>query len=104
MSSPSKCLKKLYSEIVFHSNYLNTVQRYKKYLEYANNLRKKIQTPDIFLWSEQRSPRLLPFEAKSQLASPWQNERSRPAFNAGEIDEDKPGSRDSGNNRSSKAR
>ena len=43
----------------------------------AATMRQKwIETPDIYLWSEQRSPRLFPFELPSQGNSPWQNERS----------------------------
>ena len=49
------------------------VQKYNKKMTYANISAKKCTRRIICLWSELRSPRLLPFEAKSQLASPWQN-------------------------------
>ena len=39
--------------------------------------------------SEQRSPRLLPFEVPSQGTSPWHNRQSKPAYDAGLIDEKK---------------
>ena len=67
--------------------FLNLVQRYKKNLEYANfggwkskkNMAAKCRRmgrPDVCLWSERRSPLLLPFELLSQGNSPCDNELS----------------------------
>ena len=39
--------------------------------------------------SEQRSPRLLPFEVPSQGTSPWHNGRRKQAYDAGLINEKK---------------